>query len=73
MDLNWHPETLITANDIDWEGRIGIQAAIQNSLDTAISSTLNLPKETTPQQIRNIYLEAWSKGLKGVTVYKCRV
>ena len=69
MDLNWHPETLITANDIDWKGRIGIQAVIQNALDTAISSTLNLPKETTPDQIKNIYLESWSKGLKGVTVY----
>ena len=69
MDLNWHPETLITANDINWEGRIGIQAAIQNSLDTAISSTLNLPKETTSEQIRNIYIEAWKQGLKGVTVY----
>lgn len=69
MDLNWHPETLITANDINWEGRIGIQSAIQNSLDTAISSTLNLPKETTPEQIRNIYIEAWKQGLKGVTVY----
>lgn len=73
MDLNWHPETLITANDIDWKGRIGIQAVIQNALDTAISSTLNLPKETTPKQIRNIYIEAWKQGLKGVTVNKCRV
>ena len=69
MDLNWHPETLITANDIDWRGRIGIQAVIQNALDTAISSTLNLPKETTPEQIKSIYAEAWGKGLKGVTVF----
>lgn len=69
MDLNWHPETLITANDIDWRGRIGIQATIQRSLDTGISSTLNLPKDTTPEQIRNIYIEAWKQGIKGVTVY----
>ena len=69
MDLNWHPETLITANDIDWRGRIGIQATIQRSLDTGISSTLNLPKDTTPEQIRNIYIEAWKQGIKGVTVF----
>ena len=68
MDLNWHPETLITANDIDWRGRIGIQATIQRSLDTGISSTLNLPQDTTPEQIRNIYIEAWKQGIKGVTV-----
>ena len=69
MDLNWHPETLITANDINWRGRIGIQAAIQKSLDTGISSTLNLPPYTTPGQIRNIYIEAWKQGVKGVTVF----
>ena len=69
MDLNWHPETLITANEIDWKGRIGIQAAIQSSCDTAISSTLNLSKTTTPDDIKKIYIEAWKQGLKGVTVY----
>lgn len=69
MDTNWHPETLITSNDIDYHGRIKVQAALQNSIDTAISSTLNLPKTTTPEQIREIYVEAWKNGLKGVTVY----
>lgn len=69
MDLNWHPETLITASEIDYRGRIGIQAALQNSIDTAISSTLNLPKETTPEDIKKIYILAWQKGLKGVTAY----
>lgn len=69
LDLNWHPETLITANDIDYKGRIGIQSAIQNALDTAVSSTLNLPKTTTPEDIKNIYILAWKQGLKGVTAY----
>lgn len=69
MDKNWHPETLITAADIDYKGRIGMQAALQNAIDTAISSTLNLPKTTTPQDIKNIYILAWKSGLKGVTAY----
>jgi ribonucleoside-diphosphate reductase alpha chain len=69
MNLNWHPETLITANEINWRGRIGVQAAIQKSCDTAISSTLNLPKTTTPEDIKKIYIEAWKQGLKGCTVY----
>ena len=69
INLNWHPETLITANEIDWRGRIGVQAAIQKSCDTAISSTLNLPKTTTPEDIKKIYIEAWKQGLKGCTVY----
>lgn len=69
MDKNWHPETLITANEVNTIGRILLQAATQDFVDTAISSTLNLPKTTTPEDIQKIYLTAWKEGLKGVTVY----
>ena len=44
MDRNWFPDTIVTANEIDYESRINIQAAVQKYCDTAISSTLNLPK-----------------------------
>lgn len=69
MDRNWFVDTIVTANDIDPEARINIQAAVQRYCDTAISSTLNLPKTTTPADIRKIYIKAWEAGLKGVTVY----
>ena len=69
MDRNWFVDTIVTANDIDPEARINIQAAVQRYCDTAISSTLNLPKTTTPEDIRKIYIKAWEAGLKGVTVY----
>ena len=69
MDRNWFVDTIVTANDIDPEARINIQAAVQRYCDTAISSTLNLPKTTTPEDIKNIYIKAWEAGLKGVTVY----
>ena len=63
------PDYFITAQEIDWKGRIAVQAALQNYCDTGISSTINLPKETTVKDIEGIYLEAWKQGLKGVTVY----
>ena len=69
MDRNWFHDTIVTANDIDYESRINIQAAVQKYCDTAISSTLNLPKTTTPSDIRKIYIKAWEAGLKGITVY----
>lgn len=69
MDRNWFPDTIVTANEIDYESRINIQAVVQKYCDTAISSTLNLPKTTTPSDIRKIYIKAWEAGLKGVTVY----
>lgn len=69
MDNHWFEDTIVTANDLNYVDRIGIQAVVQNVCDTAISSTLNLPKSTTPEDIKKIYMHAWKKGLKGVTVY----
>lgn len=63
------PNYFISSSDINWKDRIAIQAALQNFIDTAISSTINLPKETTQEDIEQIYLEGWKKGLKGLTVY----
>lgn len=69
MDLNWHVDTIVTAGELNPQERLAVQATVQNYCDTAISSTLNLPKGTTPADIREIYIQAWKKGLKGVTVY----
>lgn len=59
----------VTSKDIAWIDRIGVQSALQSACDTAISSTCNLPKETTLDEIKKIYLEAWKQGCKGFTVY----
>lgn len=63
-----------TAHDIDWHYRIMTQAACQTFITHSISSTINLPTETTEEEIAEIYKEAWENGLKGVTVYRdgCR-
>lgn len=64
------PEYFITASQIHWKDRIAIQSIMQNYVDTAISSTINIPKETTLAEIEALYLEAWLSGLKGVTIYR---
>lgn len=61
---------LVTSADINWKDRIEIQQVLQDSIDTAISSTINLPENTTVDEIEQLYLYAWSKGLKGVTIYR---
>ena len=68
-DLNWHPECLVTSNDISWEQHIDVQAAAQKFVDTAISKTVNMPKSTTLDDIKALYKYAWKKGLKGCTIY----
>lgn len=69
-ELNWPPESLVTSKDIDWRDRIDIQASLQWSVDTAISSTINLKENTTEEEIAQLYLYAWKSGLKGITIFR---
>ncbi len=64
------PPFFITSQEIPWADRIETQAAMQEFVDTAISSTVNLPEEATKEDIANIYLSAWEKGLKGITIFR---
>ena len=64
------PEYFVESKDILPINRIKMQAAVQKYTDASISSTINLPKEATIEDVYNIYIEAWKAGLKGVTVYR---
>lgn len=64
------PDTFITASQIDWKKRIDIQSVIQKHVDTGISSTINLPKDISFEEIEKLYLYAWEKGLKGITIFR---
>lgn len=63
------PDYFVTSNQINWEKRVELQAVEQQYIDHSISSTINLPKGTKEEVVGKIYLDAWKKGLKGVTVY----
>lgn len=63
-------EAFKVAHDIAWRNRIKVQAALQDHISSAISSTINLPTDTPPETIGEIYMAAWTAGLKGVTVYR---
>ena len=64
------PEFFVTSADIPWRARIDTQAVMQMYVDTAISSTINLPKDISVEEIEQIYLYAWERGLKGVTIFR---
>lgn len=64
------PDYFVTAEDIDWQKRVELQAAAQAHIDSAISSTVNLPRDATVEDVAMIYLTAWEKGCKGITVYR---
>ena len=62
--------TFVCAHDIPWRERIEMQSALQTGISNSISSTVNLPNSATPEEIGEIYMTAWKKGLKGITVYR---
>jgi ribonucleoside-diphosphate reductase alpha chain len=55
---------------ISWEGHVNMMASLQPFISMSISKTVNLPSETTVEDIFNIYIESWKKGLKSITIYR---
>lgn len=64
------PDIFVTAMNLDYEDRIKMQQAWQQYIDASISSTINLPYETTVEDVYEIYIEAWKHNLKGVTIFR---
>jgi len=55
---------------ISWTGHVKMMAAAQPFLSGAISKTINMPEESTIEDISNAYLESWRLGLKAVAIYR---
>jgi ribonucleoside-diphosphate reductase alpha chain len=55
---------------IQWMGHIKMMAAVQPFLSGAISKTVNMPGDATPDDIAEAYMESWRLGLKAVAVYR---
>ena len=70
FDTTEIPNYFVTSSDIKPLRRIKVQSELQKYIDASISSTINLPKEATVEEVEDIYINAWKYGLKGVTVYR---
>src|SRR5579859_4779158 len=55
---------------IAWTGHVRMMAAAQPFLSGAISKTINMPEESTVEDITDAYIESWKLGLKAVAVYR---
>ena len=55
---------------IGYMGHIRMMSAVQSFLSGAISKTVNMPKESTVDEIMNVYMQAWKLGLKAVAIYR---
>ncbi len=55
---------------IEWMGHIRMMGAVQPFLSGAISKTVNMPNESTVEEIERAYLEGWRLGLKALAIYR---
>jgi ribonucleoside-diphosphate reductase alpha chain len=52
------------------EGHLRMMGAVQPFLSGAISKTVNMPSDTTPEEVEKAFMLAWRLGLKAVAVYR---
>jgi len=55
---------------IHYLGHLRMMAAVQPFISGAISKTVNMPNESTVEDIRDAYVQAWKMGLKCVAIYR---
>lgn len=55
---------------LSYWAHLKMMAAVQPFLSGGISKTVNLPNDATVEDIREVYLEAWKMGIKGVAIYR---
>lgn len=63
----WIPKT---AHQVSWRLHLEHQAIFQKYTDLAVSKTINMPDNVSPEEIHQVYLMAWQYGCKGVTIYR---
>ena len=51
-------------------GHLKMLGAVQPFVSGAISKTINMPEDSTPEEISEAYLEGWKMGLKAVAIYR---
>ncbi len=55
---------------IHYMAHLRMMAAVQPFISGAISKTINMPNESTAEEIGEAYLEGWKMGLKAVAIYR---
>lgn len=64
------PDYFVTAMTLDYRQRINMQSTWQQHIDASISSTVNVPNQFTVEETESLYLYAYEKGLKGITIFR---
>jgi ribonucleoside-diphosphate reductase alpha chain len=68
FDCSFRPQN--GERSIHYMGHLRMMGAVQPFISGAISKTINMPEESSVDDIMNAYIEAWRLGLKAVAVYR---
>ena len=69
-DIESLPLQFVTALEISALDHMRMVAAVAPFVDSAISKTVNVPADYSFEDFKDLYLEAWRSGLKGITTYR---
>ncbi|WP_429204661.1 adenosylcobalamin-dependent ribonucleoside-diphosphate reductase [Massilia sp. UYP11] len=64
------PPSFVTALEMRALDHLRMVEAVQPFIDTAISKTVNVPEDYPYDDFRDLYLQAWRAGLKGLATYR---
>ncbi len=64
------PDYFVSADSISPMQHVEVQAAAQKWIDSSISKTANVPTDYPFADFKDIYLDAWRRGLKGCTTFR---
>ncbi|HLT99917.1 MAG TPA: adenosylcobalamin-dependent ribonucleoside-diphosphate reductase [Burkholderiaceae bacterium] len=64
------PEAFVSALEISAIDHMLMVAAVAPYVDAAISKTVNVPEDYPYEDFKDLYMEAWHRGLKGITTYR---
>jgi ribonucleoside-diphosphate reductase alpha chain len=68
FDCSFRPQN--GTRSIQYMGHVRMMAAVQPFISGAISKTINMPEDSTVEDIQNAYIQAWKLGLKAVAIYR---
>jgi ribonucleoside-diphosphate reductase alpha chain len=68
FDCSFRPQN--GTRSIHYMGHLKMMAAVQPFVSGAISKTINMPEESTVEDVMDAYIESWRLGLKSVAIYR---
>ena len=69
-DVSNLPSYFRSALEISTQDHVLMVNAVKSHIDAAISKTVNVPADYPYEDFKDLYMQAWTLGLKGITTYR---